>query len=214
MKYYLYLSKSKVEMLFPQIPKAEKDNIATELKLDLKIFSASFKDQVEKDTLFSMMRVVENYIEKKEAVGTIDFPGAYFKGEIPMTYGIFKDYGSDLTYFKTETEASVLILIGRTQNIVGISNPETLLHPEAISPNYYFLKYINRILENHSDIISFDESPWTPENLIKILNKSVEQVDGPTQNLSFLAKKIYHVEGIGKSKNIILGTPLYVELKE
>lgn len=199
-------------MLFPQIPKFEKKRIATELKLDLKILSVSFKDQTENDTLFSMMKIIENYIEKNEDVGTIDFPGAYFHGEIPMTYGIFRDYASDLTYFKAETDESILILIGRTKNIIGIPNPEKIIHPKEMSPNHYFLQYVNEILEYHNDIIPTNESAWTPENLTKLLEKSVEKVDGPIQNLSFLAKKLYHLEG--NRKNIILGTPLYVELKE
>ena len=185
-------------MLFPQIPKSEKERIATELKLDLKIFSLSFKDQIEQDTLFSMMKIIENYIEKKEDVGTIAFPGTYFKGEAPMTYGIFRDYASDLTYFKTETEESILILIGRTKNIIGISNPEKISHSEELSPNYYFLKYVNEILEYHNDIIPTNESAWTPENLAKILNKSVEQVDGPVQNLNFLAKNCITLKQIQK----------------
>ncbi len=212
MKYYLYLSQSKIEMLFPQIPNSEKERIATELKLDLKIFSVSFKDQIEKDTLFSMMKIVENYIAKKEDIGSIDYPGSYFKGESLMTYGIFKNYASDLTFFKTETDESILILIGRTKNIIGISNPEEVLHLGELSPNYYFLKYVNEILKQHNDIIPINKSPWTPENLTKILKKSIEQVDGPEQNLSFLAKKLYHIET--DTKNIILGTPIYVELKE
>jgi hypothetical protein len=39
-KYYLYISDSKVDMLLSQIPHETKKTIAAEFKIDLKLFSA------------------------------------------------------------------------------------------------------------------------------------------------------------------------------
>ena len=41
MRYYVYVSDSKVDMLYSQMPRGIRDRIAAELKIDLKVISAS-----------------------------------------------------------------------------------------------------------------------------------------------------------------------------
>lgn len=43
MKYYIYISDTKVDMLYPQIPKPLLKRIASDLSIDLKLFGAEVR---------------------------------------------------------------------------------------------------------------------------------------------------------------------------
>ncbi|HLH02645.1 MAG TPA: hypothetical protein VKX25_07740 [Bryobacteraceae bacterium] len=47
MRYYIYISDAKIDMLWPQVPHAVKKKVANEFKIDLKAFSASRKVETE-----------------------------------------------------------------------------------------------------------------------------------------------------------------------
>lgn len=49
MKYYIYISDAKVDMLFPQVPHDIKKKVATEWKMDLKLLSAARKVETESE---------------------------------------------------------------------------------------------------------------------------------------------------------------------
>src|SRR5260221_7756192 len=84
MRYYIYVSDRKLDMLYPQIPKKLLANIASELNINLKLlaaeFSANIRSNQNEETRYSKLRLVVRYIEKHLKVGAIDAPLAYFKG--------------------------------------------------------------------------------------------------------------------------------------
>ena len=45
MRYYIYVSDAKVDMLLPQVTDTEKATIAAEFKVDIKLISASLKSE-------------------------------------------------------------------------------------------------------------------------------------------------------------------------
>jgi hypothetical protein len=47
MKYYVYISDAKVDMLLPQIPHDARKKIATEIGIDLKVFQAKRKTEIQ-----------------------------------------------------------------------------------------------------------------------------------------------------------------------
>lgn len=83
MKYYVYISDTKVDMLYSQIPKKILDKIAVELGINLGIFSLTAKGKGnQEETRYEKLKLVVNYIENNMDVGTVDQPKAYFKGSI------------------------------------------------------------------------------------------------------------------------------------
>jgi hypothetical protein len=83
MKYFIYISDTKVDMLFPQIPDSEKKIISKEFKVDAKLFVASRKTETRSfDDSISRLQAVIDYIDKHETVGTIAHPGDYFRGTL------------------------------------------------------------------------------------------------------------------------------------
>lgn len=62
MKHYIYISDTKVDMIFAQIPKAMLEGLAGELKINLGVLSASFKQEASQETRFSKLEVLEKAV--------------------------------------------------------------------------------------------------------------------------------------------------------
>jgi len=90
-KYYIYISDTKVDMLYPQIPKPVLKRIASSLSIDLKLLGAELsvgiKNNQVDETRYAKVRIVSEYIEKHLDVGSIDAPSTYFKGKLFMKQG-------------------------------------------------------------------------------------------------------------------------------
>src|SRR5258708_35843682 len=82
-KHYIYISYTKVDMLYAQINKKWLEKVAVELSIDLKPLgaglSATFKQKQPEETRYSKLRIVVEYIEKYLSIGWVDAPGTYFK---------------------------------------------------------------------------------------------------------------------------------------
>ena len=105
-KYYIYVSDTKVNQLYDQIPKKLLGKIASELTLDLKPYGvgigATFKKEQAQETRFSKLKIVIQYLEKfmSEEIGWVDAPGVYFKGTLPMFWGrLPKRENTEAVYF-------------------------------------------------------------------------------------------------------------------
>ena len=65
MQYYVYISDSKVDMLLPQIPHDIRKKVATEWKLDLKVFGSTRKEEHEtEDNRIARLEAVSSFIEE------------------------------------------------------------------------------------------------------------------------------------------------------
>ena len=72
MKYYLYISDAKIDMLFPQVPHQIKKKTASEFKLDLKLFSASRKSETETEVSnIARLEAVVEFIRGFGNLGTL-----------------------------------------------------------------------------------------------------------------------------------------------
>src|SRR5687768_4399156 len=92
MKYYVYISDAKVDMLLAQIPHDAKQRLATEFRFDLKLLSAARKTETEsEDNRFTRLDAVVTFIREFGNLGTVDAPDEYFEGSLEMRWG---PYGS------------------------------------------------------------------------------------------------------------------------
>ena len=74
MRYYVYISKSKVEMLYSQIPPRLLENIAGKLTIDFKLIKTEFSEVPKEKTLHSKLQIVESYLFGQGLVGDIYAP--------------------------------------------------------------------------------------------------------------------------------------------
>src|SRR5207302_1787459 len=86
LRYYLYISDSKLDMLYEQIEPRALRHLSAELKVDLKVASVILKhaDNPER-TRAAKLRIVERFLDRHHQVGTLDDPaGDYFRGRMQM----------------------------------------------------------------------------------------------------------------------------------
>ena len=222
MKYYVYISDAKVDMLFPQVPHEIKRRVATEWKMDLKLLSASRRTESEsEDNRIARLETVADFIRQSARVGTVDSPCEYVADTLPLRWG---DYGWDrkspVVYFGGETERTIVGLGGSSKHLVG-SSVTSAAEPHSAMP--YLIKFLgeglrqqeNESSEKPGSHVAIFPYPFTP---IAAVEYSILQMQGPPQNVEFLAKRLAYgpVEKHAelKEKHVLLATPLYVALAD
>jgi len=238
MKFYTYISDTKVDMLYAQIPISVRNKVATELKIDLQVLSTTFKQDSAETTRFSKLKVVTEYVEKHEKVGTIDSPSFFFRGVLPMRWG--KLFDTDAVYFGGITKKTVLGLSGSGKHVIGeVGTSETGLPGSGAT----FLMQLIQMDAHGASLLKENNEGITEEQkkalqtlaklqgwdtgedrinqlLLSVVKSITENTEGPVQKLEFLAKRL--IEGYDlrtnpsnpEAKRILLGSPIYIALAE
>jgi|SRR5271157_940478 len=219
MKYYIYISDTKVDMLFPQVPHDVKKKVSTELGFDLKVLSAKRKVESESDEnrILRLETVVE-FIRKYGKIGSVDEPGEYVEGTQPlrMLYPTYNDKYAAV-YFAGHTDRTAFGLGGSLKHMIGAGfdpNPPII----SRSVGYMMLYYLTKN----------PEISWTGDRLetggLDLVVKAAQVEGGVYQNVEFLAKKLvfenFERRGIvwssyeGSWTQILLASPLYLALAD
>ena len=208
MKYYLYISDTKIDMLYPQIPHDQKSRIAKELKIDLKLISASFKEEKElKETRYSKAELVTKYIQNNCQVGTVDKPRDYIYDILEMKWGHYGEYpptlvNSPLVFFGGKTDLTIFGMGGSAHHIIGsIGNPI----PYSYSQTPSLILSLSKQLEiQQDDNIKYwfkhtSESaskPGEKEWALRAVWGNVGRMRGSSERLEFLAKTLLIGEAV------------------
>lgn len=217
MRYYIYVSPTKVEQLFAQIPQQQVKRLVTKLTVDLKIVKAEISARESQETLFSRLVVVERFLEEESVVGSVDQPQAYLSGSMSLHWITLDDErerrGEEpVVFFSGETSETVVGLAGSASNVLGESNPA------AISAGSQTPRII-RALQN-----AVGDAPETHDSSYKLLNltsrvAAVARHKGTQHQMTFLAKRLGEgrlsmEDGGREDSHTVLGTPLFVALDE
>jgi hypothetical protein len=239
MKFYVYISDTKVDMLYAQIPSSVRDKVATELKIDLKILSTTFKEASTEATRFSKLKVVTEYILKHQEVGTVDAPAFFFECILPIHWG--KLFDTEAVYFGGITDHTILGLIGSGKHIIGEAGT---VDTGLIGSSAPFLMGLTLMVADASSLTKLKNDDANGEERKKRLQTLAERqglkadedrinqlllstvksitmdMKGPVQKMEILAKRL--AEGYDrqtdstnqKAKKLLLGSPIYVALAE
>ena len=207
MKHYIYISSTKVEMLFSQIPQNIKSRIATEIKIDLKIFSTTFKDKdANPDTnLYSKLDMVLQHIEADANVGTVACPKSYFRNSMEMKVGEFPNSG--LVYFTGKSTDGTVGLGGSlkhvidNQDIVELKEKPSSLLPRILNS---LSRELNAPLQQDLEDFLFPNK----SRVLRTVEAAYSRIEGVPLKVEFFAKTLAQEEG--RHERVILGTPLYV----
>lgn len=212
LKYYYYVSESKVEMLYSQIPKSIISQLESELKINLPLIGVSFSKKQLNDSLYTRLQVVVEYIQRNMEIGSIRSPGEYFKGSAFMRWA---QIHQGVIFFGGKINKINIGLGGSSKNLLGqrTTNVET-----GISHTPWLVSLLLQEVENQIKLI-----PQQPEiaNHLTEENKNERVLSAasfwagnlaknPVAKFEFLAKKLVHADHMGEK--VLLGTPLYVEL--
>jgi hypothetical protein len=154
LRYFIYVSDAKLEMLFDQIHADLRRRLSAEAKVDLKLASLSIKAAEEPaPTRMAKLKVVERYIDSNHDVGTIESPGfQYFRGTMAMRWGaLLEDETARVVYFFGKRDGHAVFLGGSRNHVLG----EPTVEAQGIGSNRseFFggsgYPTILRALENH-----------------------------------------------------------------
>jgi hypothetical protein len=209
MKHYLYVSDSKVEMFYSQIPDHKRRSIAATLKLDLKVLGIDLTMKPSEDTKFSKLKVLDEYVQAHEDVGTVDQSGQFFKGVMDLRWGIWGDLNrpeDKIVYFSGMTGMTALGLGGSPRHLIG-SAPGAVL--DGMGGKSNLLRILGALADDpdFAELRRQERDAWVAHAVAS----STDKMPGPPQRLGFLARRLYHEAG---SPSVLLGTPVYVTVEE
>lgn len=221
MRYFVYISKSKVEMLYSQLPEHSSGERSYEVGFDLKFFKALFKKSLTQKDLIRKAEAVCEWLESEGQIGDVENPQQFFRGSLPMAWGPFIDQfnveGKHLLLFVGEDYFPngnfTICLGGSLNNIVGAPQNPELEKKGGFSTHYLIRKIladgINNVAGEPQD--KYDED----EMLVRAIESLPILIDinGKKHRdyLSFVAKTLFVKEKANKNGLVILGTPIFVE---
>lgn len=216
LKYFVYVSDTKVDMLYGQIPRGLKRKIAAELKIELHFFGTSIKSRDPEETRYSKLSVVTDYLEKHADIGSVDNPASYFKGTLEMNWGNVggESASEHVVFFVGRTEKTILGLGGSPWHVLGNVRPTS---PGDINSSGAYLLYA---LSQDLELRDAALAKWASERIRDAsqeylksralgmvvsawrsltynmgtlgLAPGMKAPQFPTQRLEFLAKRLLH----------------------
>ena len=209
MDYFVYISDSKVEMLYEQISWSMRETLSFELSIDFGLIKARFSNTDNKTARTKKLKLIERFISRK--TGTLLEPRSYFYGEMDMIWGPYHDY-ENFVYFGGTNKSIHVGLGGTLTNCIGIPN-KTTEEPSSYSLSPYLVSALAKKKE-----IPDPHSSFTSWQRVKDLNEqALEAVVGanfsllPTQRMKFLSKRI--ISGTANEperRPVLIGSPIYV----
>ena len=215
MKYYSYISNSKLDMLFPQIPRTFLEDIAGELSVNFGLLKATLKDKALTENRLSKLDAVVKYIEKNSTFGTVDQPDTYIRGVANM-YSVNFDEGMVLFCWCNEDlpdKNQYLLLSGSANHVIGMDLAD-MVYPHSIT------NMVTKRLHDIRDTQTELENSLICENGFCSLDKQLTYLDdikhwsryreGPPQQFEYLARCLITENKGGDT--IILATPIFMAM--
>ncbi|MFL5580785.1 MAG: DUF7019 family protein [Gemmatimonadaceae bacterium] len=210
---YVYVSDTKIDMLFDQIPVPLAKRITADLRIDLKVISVSVKQAPTGQTRYAKLAVVETFVREHLSLGTVDEGAPYVEGTLSMRWGPFGDDDA-MVFFAGASEETVVGLGGSFGHVVGAAPPGAGLMWSAAPVIYRTLAGAGALSgagDARADAPggragSGDDDVWP-----RVVAQAARTLAPPTERLEFLARRIRRSEYqvFGRS-SVLLGSPIYV----
>ena len=202
-------------MFYPQILKTILDNIDDESNINAGFSSTLTANPDNEKTIYDKLDLVSSFLENEGTIGTVDSPKQYFKGILSMRWGFYgRDEKSQLVYFGGVTDAGTNVgLGGSIHHVLGKERGSSHIHTHSLP--FAITNKLNE--ELNIPLTPRDEFEMEGQNRTFALNDeayleavslATVKMEGPLQNLEFLAQKL--VTGGDNRKKVVLGTPIYV----
>ncbi|MBW8795613.1 MAG: hypothetical protein JF597_19075 [Streptomyces sp.] len=212
-RYYLYISDAKVDMLLSQIDPAFGRRSTTEAGLSVKLFSIKRSVEAPAPDRAAKLERVLRHLEESGQTGSVDEPGPYFRGTLPMQWGSLPGgNGGPLVYFGGRTDRTVLGLGGAGSHVIGASAPQA----QEFAPSS-----VPTLLTGLATAFAADgvEIPAEQPSLAWV-HTAGRLLRGPRQPVEFVARRLlagpspYPELDPRPDMRLLLGSPLYVALAD
>ncbi|MGE5113062.1 MAG: DUF7019 family protein [Acidobacteriaceae bacterium] len=222
-KYFVYISTAKIEMLLPQVDEQLKTKTASEWKLDLKFLSYTRRVEHEpSQTAEAKLAAIVAYLDSKECIGTVDEPKEYFRGRMPMRWGIYEDHGRPeeeppLVYFGGFSGKTILGLGGSTRHVIGMKGASSTTS-RSVTP-YLVAHLLSEMGVSREGWSAFGPRNDTKYHALEAVAVATAMLREPTVELEFVAKSLlrgknYYSGWDDSAETVLLGTPLYVAMTQ
>lgn len=202
---------AKVEAIIDQIPVRLRDRIAAELSIDLKVVGLTVKERRRPENRFARARIATDYVVRNFEVGTVDSPGPYFEGSLPMRWGIYPDHSwGPIVYFGGFTPRTIVGLGGSADHILGSSQSDaagsTFKLPGSAIVSILALISNSDLGPEYPDSTKYADSE-NDQGLLEV-QEFTTSMKGPREHLQFLGRRL--LAGPSQHGAVLLGSPLYV----
>jgi hypothetical protein len=205
-RYYLYLSQAKLDMLFDQIPQKVLPRLVTEAKVDLKVVGVSVQRPGAELTRYNRLDIVEGYLAQEYDIGWMTEPSFWFRGDLGLRVSVTRS-GAGPVFMTGSDDNLVVALVGSAHHVIG--------NEHAASPDLRmsgsWLPALQALLRQETPD-ALDDG----ETLRDTLAFS-RRVTGPATWCEFLARRLMHgsvTDEDGREWEVVIGTPLYVAMSE
>lgn len=214
-KYYLYVSDAKVGMLLSQIDPGASYKRGIEFGVDLKMVHVKRVSESTASDRFARLDLVVRHLLDHGDVGSVEEPGPFFWGLLPMQWGPFPaETDSSLVFFGGRINETTVGLGGSVKHLLG-SVPDVTEHGIGRSDMPPMLDVLSTSsdLEDEyvADTVDGDLDRADNVALAKV-QEAVTRLRGPAQNVEFVAKRLLHGNGPRSGEFVLLGSPIYVAL--
>lgn len=215
LRYYLYISDAKVNMLLPQVPGALQRKVSAKFGFDIKVLSGSLEtERATLDNRIARLGAVEEYVVQNEQVGTPSSPASWIHGIVDAK---FLDIGNGAILFLAGDRSSILALGGSARHVIGAAS-EPVQIPMSFAPN--FVGQLTSLIDKRPDwLLGMDEADLRRsldsetkqrfERWAGIISWAYQHAEAHYQRIEFLAKRLVTTEVL-PGEIITLSTPLYV----
>jgi hypothetical protein len=218
MKYYVYASDAKIDMLFAQIPQRLSKRISGELKLDFKVVSLALRPETEPATKYGKLKVVTEYLHRHESLGTVALPGKYIEGIESMKW---TTVGTTAVWL-AQRRTVILFLSGAAHHLTGNAP-----RPGELALDSFSHMAVNMVAKELAKIARRDdlnEQPTIDEDDIANVGFIATSLYGKKQSFEFIAIRQGDEDVRGRSwgkfaqntmqgvDRLLLASPLYVAL--
>lgn len=218
MNYFHYLSATKADMLFPQIPPEFLDGIKVELGFNFGVLQGKLSgEQKNNDAAVARVIAIEKYFETKNLIRSEIAEGTWFRAELEAKMG-FLPQCPGLVLFGGHVDDTVLLLAGSESNLTSGSKNT------GLDKGWSFLP---RLLDNLKFLINLNldvnaDSKAAEDLVFGNLGRDIrtnefsafyeipdEALPGPAIKLSVFAR-IFLVRTNSWGQRLAIGSPLYV----
>jgi hypothetical protein len=229
-KYYIYISENKIQMLYEQTADAGRGSVEATVGFDVKLLKASIKKErgVPESSIGKLRTVVEE-LNKNDLVGRIDENKQYIRGTLPLVwgrYGMSYPKEGPITFWGYNSDKIALGMAGSSYHVLG-NQREGSAHSHSLTPAIlaWFHEHLHEPIPP-GDVVGQQSIELLEETRLlesyDIANATwlaVTQMLGERTTYNFVAKVLHRSkwpEGFRSSKisTIILASPLYVAMEE
>jgi hypothetical protein len=213
-RYYVYASDAKIDMLYSQIPRKLLDRFVSELDLDRATLDVPLRRRESEATLFGKLAVVERFVEREFEVGSVREPAIWLRGAMPLRWGVYRERQDGLLYFSGLQDGVLLALIGSAHHQIGQGGD-----PAAIQgPRYSSAPALFALLAREEpDAPAADPHEDDDRRAMREVKDFTDALAGVRQPCEFVARRLLRgaaEDASGAVREILLATPLYVALAD